>query len=631
MKRRKFFSITIVFIVIFFSLNIIVEKASARWRVRNGNQLYEERVCQNGMLYSNVFTYFPIKPGIPFGDWQRDYQGNIWSSKKAYITDIQNNKVELENITGFVGPREDDQITGIDLISNVSVIRWSDLYNNIPPGGEIPIQDKLTVKLEFNEGVDLTSDENEVTSCEIEDSLPAPSLYQFCGSVNNNLTVNFPADIKVVDLDVSLAMTNVQNKSISGTLISPDGKSINLFENIQNKETIGVDGTYCGYTDLYYGSPDYLQSSLWFDDEGEEKEDLPESASVKPNQELKILDGSSALGTWTLSLTDNEGNTHPANLECLCMAVIGYRTVRLANSQYEVNEDDSIVNIPIELSEPSTKTTTVQYSTVVAPGSNQQVQSGTVTFSPGQESKSITIPIMDDTVVEADETVTIILSNPSNQYGLDTTKEATLTIVDDDFYYVFLPAILNGDGVQQTQNPFTNPGFENGSTGWTEYSAWGYSLILNRASLPRVPHAGNWAVWLGGDYNEISYIAQQVTVPASNPVLSYWHYISSEDVCGFDFGFVVVNNSIVNTYNLCASNNTNGWVQKTVNLSAYAGQTVNLQIRAETDGYLLSSLYVDDVSFQSSVTTVQQSMNAFPLTNSTGVAQKQPNILSVEN
>ncbi|MBE2223981.1 MAG: immune inhibitor A, partial [Anaerolineae bacterium] len=116
-----------------------------------------------------------------------------------------------------------------------------------------------------------------------------------------------------------------------------------------------------------------------------------------------------------------------------------------------------------------------------------------------------------------------------------------------------------------------------------------------------------------------------------NPVLSYWHYISSEDVCGFDFGFVVVNNSIVNTYNLCASNNTNGWVQKTVNLSAYAGQTVNLQIRAETDGYLLSSLYVDDVSFQSSVTTVQQSMNAFPLTNSTGVAQKQPNILSVEN
>ena len=40
-------------------------------------------------------------------------------------------------------------------------------------------------------------------------------------------------------------------------------------------------------------------------------------------------------------------------------------------------------------------------------------------------------------------------------------------------------------------------------------------------------------------------------------------------------------------------------MQKSINLSAYAGQTVTLQIGAETDGSYSSSWFIDDVSFQS--------------------------------
>ena len=57
---------------------------------------------------------------------------------------------------------------------------------------------------------------------------------------------------------------------------------------------------------------------------------------------------------------------------------------------------------------------------------------------------------------------------------------------------------------------------------------------------------------------------------------------------------------MVEVYDLCSDNNTGGWVKKVVNLSAYAGQSVEIQIRAECDGSFNSNLFIDHVAFQSS-------------------------------
>ena len=157
-----------------------------------------------------------------------------------------------------------------------------------------------------------------------------------------------------------------------------------------------------------------------------------------------------------------------------------------------------------------------------------------------------------------------------------------------------------------------NGNFESGSTGWDEYSTHGWGLILPASGLPVIPHSGNWAVWLGGDYNDISFIRQQVTVPVSSPYLAYWHWIASQDFCGWDFGGVIINDStVVDQYNLCSSANTGGWVKHVVNLSAYAGQSVSLQIRAETDSSLNSNLFVDDVSFQASASSARGDLVPF--------------------
>jgi hypothetical protein len=141
-----------------------------------------------------------------------------------------------------------------------------------------------------------------------------------------------------------------------------------------------------------------------------------------------------------------------------------------------------------------------------------------------------------------------------------------------------------------------NGTFEAGPTGWTEYSLNGWDIIMS--SLPLTAHSGQWVAWLAGDYEEVAYIEQKVTVPLSAPYLAYWHWIVSEDVCGYDFGGVIINGTIVvDVYDLCEATDTGGWAYHVVDLRAYAGQTVMLQIRAETDYSLSSHLFIDDVTF----------------------------------
>ncbi len=149
-----------------------------------------------------------------------------------------------------------------------------------------------------------------------------------------------------------------------------------------------------------------------------------------------------------------------------------------------------------------------------------------------------------------------------------------------------------------------NGNFEGGATGWTEYSSQGWPIIVSSSDLSISPHSGSYAAWLGGDEDEINYLQQQVTITSGAPYLVYWHWIASDDICGYDFARVLINDLEVDIYNLCDTNDTGGWVTHSVNLIDYAGQSVTLQIRAETDSSLNSNLFIDDVSLQSSASAL---------------------------
>jgi thermitase len=151
-----------------------------------------------------------------------------------------------------------------------------------------------------------------------------------------------------------------------------------------------------------------------------------------------------------------------------------------------------------------------------------------------------------------------------------------------------------------------NGGFEAGLTAWTEHSDHGLQVIVNTDSYSYLtPRSGKWLAWLGGYQDEVAWIEQELIVPDDELYLHYWHWIESQDVCGFDSASVWVDDEQVDTYQLCAAHNTGGYAEHVVDLSAYAGQRIQLQIRVITDLYFTSNLYVDDVSFQADASADQ--------------------------
>ncbi|MEZ4868897.1 MAG: serine protease [Caldilineaceae bacterium] len=147
-----------------------------------------------------------------------------------------------------------------------------------------------------------------------------------------------------------------------------------------------------------------------------------------------------------------------------------------------------------------------------------------------------------------------------------------------------------------------NPDFEAGSVQWQEYSRNDAPLILNPSVANGAQaHHGQWSAWLGGLPDEISAVEQLVTIPAQQPYLHFWYFISSVDSCGRDWGGVIINRvEIVKRIDLCGAT-TLGWQAGVVDLQAYRGQLVLLQFRAEVDNNnAISSFFIDEVRFAES-------------------------------
>jgi len=148
-----------------------------------------------------------------------------------------------------------------------------------------------------------------------------------------------------------------------------------------------------------------------------------------------------------------------------------------------------------------------------------------------------------------------------------------------------------------TRSAFQNPGFEQGPVGWEQYSSQNYELIYQKDFA----YSGSWVAWLGGANNEYATISQAITITNAAPYLKFWIWAYSDDYCNYDFFSVGVNGTDVLTETLCDSNNTNGWVEVAVNLSAYVGSGQVVYFSVNTDGSNTSSVYLDDISMTSSI------------------------------
>ena len=153
-----------------------------------------------------------------------------------------------------------------------------------------------------------------------------------------------------------------------------------------------------------------------------------------------------------------------------------------------------------------------------------------------------------------------------------------------------------------------NGGFESGSLnpGWVnESSTSGNDVSVTTAQAYQSTYSAFMGKLKTPEVNGWASIAQSVTVPA-NGVLSFWVYQGSNEgtlgygtTYAYQAGYLLDSNGNILTTFYKTVNNTNGWVNHTVNLAAYAGQTDYIYFGCYGDGYsrTYTYQYVDDVAW----------------------------------
>jgi hypothetical protein len=163
------------------------------------------------------------------------------------------------------------------------------------------------------------------------------------------------------------------------------------------------------------------------------------TVTFAPGQTSKTVSVSSAQDT-----TDEDDETFSVNLSSPVNTSIGDGTgtgtildndapPALTINDASRTEGSAVNGFAIGLSAASGKTVTVTYSTIdgtaKAPG-DYTAKTATVSFTPGQTSKQVTINTVQDTLDENDETFTVKLTSPQNATISDSTGLGT--ILDND-------------------------------------------------------------------------------------------------------------------------------------------------------------------------------------------------------
>src|SRR5207249_3695439 len=102
-------------------------------------------------------------------------------------------------------------------------------------------------------------------------------------------------------------------------------------------------------------------------------------------------------------------------------------------SVVEGNSGTTNAVLTVSLSAASAQTVTVNYATAngtATAGSDYISANGTLTFLPGETSKTITVRVLGDTVYESDETLVVNLSSAVNATIGDA--QGVVTILNDD-------------------------------------------------------------------------------------------------------------------------------------------------------------------------------------------------------
>ncbi|MBE9028497.1 DUF4347 domain-containing protein [filamentous cyanobacterium LEGE 11480] len=125
----------------------------------------------------------------------------------------------------------------------------------------------------------------------------------------------------------------------------------------------------------------------------------------------------------------------------------GSSSFGVAEPTVSISETAGAVTVTVNRTGDSSTAASVDYATTAGTataGSDFTGSNGTLNFAAGDTSATVSIPILNDTVIEPTETFSLALSNPTAGTTLGTNSSTTISILDDD------APTGNGDGLTGT-------------------------------------------------------------------------------------------------------------------------------------------------------------------------------------
>jgi len=140
-------------------------------------------------------------------------------------------------------------------------------------------------------------------------------------------------------------------------------------------------------------------------------------------------------GTFSgITVTASNGVAPPAT-QTFSITILSGGTLQFDSSAYSVAENAGSLTVTVTRSGGSAGLTAVSYaanSSSATAGSDFTATNGTLTFADGETSKTITVPIINDSLDENDEVFSLSLFSVTGSGSLGTPSSAAVTILDDD-------------------------------------------------------------------------------------------------------------------------------------------------------------------------------------------------------
>ncbi|HEX6184662.1 MAG TPA: Calx-beta domain-containing protein [Pyrinomonadaceae bacterium] len=203
---------------------------------------------------------------------------------------------------------------------------------------------------------------------------------------------------------------------------------------------VNASGQIVGYAEVAGGAP---HAFLWSDDNSDGDPDAGEMKDLNtlaPTAGWTFEDarGINDRGQIVATAVNGSGQKHaflltPENVGPSPCDVPG--SLQFSSPTYTVGEAGTTATITVTRTDGTDRAVSVSYATsngTATAGSDYTAASGTLNFADGDDSETFTVPISEDALDEADETVNLTLSSPGGGASLGSQSTATLTITDND-------------------------------------------------------------------------------------------------------------------------------------------------------------------------------------------------------